>query len=492
MSELNDQGPRFVAERIGEHRAVTPEGYLIALGVPIARTGIQQYRSSELNLDGPERIVNVERPAEEVFDPAAMVSFEGKTITSPHPPSFLNSQNESLFHKGHVQTIRRGPRLPDGNQAVVADLVFKDQDLIQQVESALKKEISCGYEYTLEPTEDPNYFIMRNIRGNHVAIVSSGRAGEHVKVLDANPEEEAAKDMAESAEVGLIQKTVNYLRSLGWSPPTVADASLGGTATAEEKKKDATGAVERNQQYNDLAAERAKGRNEDMKTKDNEYDKEDSKAAPPDKKEEQGEDEEKDMEEKDKKSKDAEEKEEPMRAEDARKLRKALDRMTEALERNTRATQAKDADEEEEEKEMEDEEEDEKKDDKKEEAEDADLIPVITLKPNERPKNPIPGADAIVNSLKSLKVAVAKSGDRKAIDAYNRAVSLAKRGVEDDSPYAALAERGDKSKPDVVKDAESRRRATGDSKDEDAGKTFVESTRKYLGKNPASVKEGGN
>jgi hypothetical protein len=484
MPEMNDQ-QRFVAERIGEHRAITPEGYLIALSVPIARTGVQQYRSSELNLEGPERVVNVERPSSEVFDPAAMVSFEGKTITSPHPPTFLTSQNESLFHKGHVQTIRKGPRLPDGNQAVVADLVFKDQDLIQQVESELRKEISCGYEYTLEPTDDPDYFVMRNIRGNHVAIVSSGRAGEHVKVLDSNPEEEAAKNMAETDGTGVIASAINFLKSLGWAPPSKVVDSASEKTTDEGLKEDEGGSVENNEQYNKKALERAKGRNKDTmkKTEDDELEKEDEGAAPPEKKKKEGEDEEKEAPMKE---------EAPMKASDARKLRKALDRMTEALERNTESKRkASDAEEEKKEEEMEDE--DEEKKEEKEEAEDADLIPVITLKESERPKNPIPGADAIVAACKDLKSFIAKTGDKKAIDALNAIYRTAKDArVSDDSPYAALAERGEKSKPEEVRNAEARRRATGDSKEQDTGKSFVETTKRFLGQNPTSVKmEGG-
>lgn len=496
MPQLQDQGPRFVAERIGEHRARTPEGYLIALGVPIARTGIQQYKSSELQLDGPERLIDVERPFNEVFAPAAVLSFEGKTITSPHPPSFLNTQNENLFHRGHAQNIRKGPKLPDGNQALIADLVFKDQDLIQQVESELRKEISAGYEYVLEPTSDPDKYVMRNIRGNHVAVVSSGRAGEHVRVLDSKEEEPA--NMAESAEVGILKKAIDYLSSLGWAPKK-ADSD----SKATDEKKDAIGAIELNEQYNHEALERAERRNTDMKlktkAKDEELEQEEKGAAPPDKTKEQGDEDEEET--KKEKSEDADEEEKkaedstPLLAKDARRLRSALDRMTDALLANTAARKAADEDEEEKEEKKEkseDVDEDKEKEEEKE-AEDSDLIPVLTLEKKERPKNPIPGADAIIDACKQMKSVVAKSGDRKAIDALNKIWRTANKAVDagDDSPYSALATRGDGSKPEEVRNAEGRRLATGDSKQEQHSQNFVESTKKFLGKNPGMVAEGG-
>ena len=48
-----------------------PEGYLICLNVPVARTGVQEYLPSELGLPEPDsRLIPVLRPEEEVFSPA--------------------------------------------------------------------------------------------------------------------------------------------------------------------------------------------------------------------------------------------------------------------------------------------------------------------------------------------------------------------------------------------------------------------------------------
>lgn len=69
-------------------------------------------------------------------------------------------------------------------------LRFWSQEGIDLVESGEQREISCGYHY--DPDMTPGIFrgekydgIMRNIRGNHVAIVEEGRAGPDVVVADS-------------------------------------------------------------------------------------------------------------------------------------------------------------------------------------------------------------------------------------------------------------------------------------------------------------------
>ena len=85
----------------------------------------------------------------------------------------------------------------------------------------------------------------------------------------------------------------------------------------------------------------------------------------------------------------------------------------------------------------------------KKEAED-ELIPVATLPEKDRPRNPIPGADAAatIESLRKIAPAVAKSGDRQAIDTLNSLYRTLK-GVEPGRTgdgYRELANRGEKSR----------------------------------------------
>ena len=159
-----------------------PEGYLICLNVPVARTGTQEYLPSELGLPPPDdRLIPVLRPAEEVFSPACMASFEGMPVTDDHPaaPEGVTVDNSRYLEKGHVQNVRRGA--PPEEDLLLADLIIKDPRLIEKILSG-KREISCGYNYVL--SEENGTYFQREIRGNHVAVVDSGRAGPRVSIRD--------------------------------------------------------------------------------------------------------------------------------------------------------------------------------------------------------------------------------------------------------------------------------------------------------------------
>ena len=65
---------------ISPNQLETGEGFLICRNVPIARIGTQDYLGYEVGKPDTE-IVTVDRPAEEVFSPAAIASFEGKPFT---------------------------------------------------------------------------------------------------------------------------------------------------------------------------------------------------------------------------------------------------------------------------------------------------------------------------------------------------------------------------------------------------------------------------
>ena len=167
----------YYGSRISPHMTETPEGYLICHDVPINRTGTQEYTAGEMQLDGdPERIITVNRYPEDVFDAAALASFEGKDVTSGHPPENLTPENHAAYSKGHVENVRRA-----GDQTI-ADLHIKDATLISDIKNGIIREVSCGYVCNWEP--DGAGYKQTNIRGNHVAIVPHGRAGHEVAIKD--------------------------------------------------------------------------------------------------------------------------------------------------------------------------------------------------------------------------------------------------------------------------------------------------------------------
>ena len=174
----------YYGSKISPNQLETGEGFLICRNVPIARTGVQKYRASELGLDGdPNRIVEVMRDESEVFAPETMASFEGKPVTNNHPSEQVTPDNARYYGRGHVQNVRRGT----GKQSdlLIGDLYIIDGELITAVKRKRKpkREISCGYD--CEYVEDENGVLHQtNIRGNHVAVVDSGRAGSRVAIVD--------------------------------------------------------------------------------------------------------------------------------------------------------------------------------------------------------------------------------------------------------------------------------------------------------------------
>ena len=165
-----------------------PEGYLLCLNVPVARTGTQEYLPEELGLPGGGTLVPVYRPEAEVFSPETIASFEGMPVTNDHPPEGVDVSNIRALQKGHAHNIWRGSG--EESDLLLADLIITDPKLIDLVLSG-KREISCGYTYEL--CEENGQYIQRKIRGNHVAVVDAGRAGPRVSIKDNKPEPERSK-----------------------------------------------------------------------------------------------------------------------------------------------------------------------------------------------------------------------------------------------------------------------------------------------------------
>lgn len=204
----------YYGTKISPHMTDTPEGYLVCHDVPIARTGDMVYRAGELGLEGdPDRPVTVRRYTEDVFDPAAMASFEGKDVTAGHPAESVSPANHAAYSKGHVQNVRRE------GEKLVADLLVKDAGLISDIRNGVVREVSCGYLCSYEPEGD--HYRQGNIRGNHVAVVPRGRAGREVAIKD-----QAAQE-AEKGRKHMSEFWKNFLTAFGMAAKDASPEELG-------------------------------------------------------------------------------------------------------------------------------------------------------------------------------------------------------------------------------------------------------------------------
>ena len=116
-----------------------PEGYLLCLNVPVARTGTQEYLPAEIGLPGGGEPVPVFRPPEEVFSPEAIASFEGMPVTNDHPPEGVDISNIHALQKGHAHNVRRGS---GENAEIVATILVKTVNENNSICNVIKGNVS--------------------------------------------------------------------------------------------------------------------------------------------------------------------------------------------------------------------------------------------------------------------------------------------------------------------------------------------------------------
>lgn len=160
---------------------------------PISKAGIFPYSGRQLGLTGPDadRIFQVLRPPEELGDPECVESFKLLPWIDEHV---------MLGPVAQEMTDRALPAEKKGVQGVIGEEVFfKDGVLYANIKAfsstlaaliqAGKRELSAGYRCIYDMTAGVwnglRYdAIQRNIRGNHLALVTEGRMGPDVAVMD--------------------------------------------------------------------------------------------------------------------------------------------------------------------------------------------------------------------------------------------------------------------------------------------------------------------
>lgn len=160
---------------------------------PISKAGIFPYSGRQLGLTGADadRVFNVLRPPEELGSAECVESFKLLPWIDEHV--MLGPVAQEL-------TDRALPAEKKGVQGVTGeDVFFKEGTLYANIKAfsstlaaliaAGKRELSAGYRCLYEITSGVwnglHYdAIQRNIRGNHLALVTEGRMGPDVAVMD--------------------------------------------------------------------------------------------------------------------------------------------------------------------------------------------------------------------------------------------------------------------------------------------------------------------
>lgn len=142
--------------------------------------------AEKLGLD-PEKIYRLWRHPDELKK--AVATFNNIPLLSIHTPDFPGDPpHESRVGVTHSNAAFDGTYLTNG-------LSVWDNSAIAGIETEEQEELSSSYQYVADmtPGTTPNGEvydgIMREIIGNHVALVETGRAGSDVLVADSLPPE---------------------------------------------------------------------------------------------------------------------------------------------------------------------------------------------------------------------------------------------------------------------------------------------------------------
>lgn len=171
----------------------TPQGG-VRLAAAVTRVGVLLYRLT----DGTTR--RELRHPDEVFAPAALKSLRLAPVTDLHPEVPVTADN---WRQLSVGVVAEDVQVENGSH-VVAQLAIQDSATIRKVDAGERKEVSCGYQCTLEHTPgewggEKYDAIQRGILYNHVAIGPAGwgRAGPTVALrLDSGDAiQEQERDM---------------------------------------------------------------------------------------------------------------------------------------------------------------------------------------------------------------------------------------------------------------------------------------------------------
>lgn len=213
-------------------RTVDGNGHLLVERTVISKASINPYKGSEipdsinLGLD-QDKIYYLLRDKQELQKAVDNGTFDGIQLLKRHVPvSADEPETDSIV--GTVYDVAL-----DGDD-VVGSLRVTDQKAIDLIESKKMQELSSGYAYEADMTAGEHNGeqydgIMRNIHGNHVAIVERGRIGRDAIIAD---EDTIVSDL--KLKKGALSR---IKEKHGLDPETLRKAKLALDEESEEEKK---------------------------------------------------------------------------------------------------------------------------------------------------------------------------------------------------------------------------------------------------------------
>lgn len=267
-------------------RRVDQDGHLFVEMTPISKANICPYygkeipNAAQMGLD-PERVYKLYRDPKELAKAAG--SFAGKPILLIHTPVSADEHPREVVIGSVGNTVEfKAPYL-------MAPLNIWDGEAIELIETDEQKELSCGYRYRADMTSgtvNGETFdgIMRDIGGNHVALVREGRAGPDVVIGDSAIEplkeaDMAAKNTSSKAKQAALTTALTGVLAQDANIDEVVkklmalDDDLPKNAAEDEDDEEAAEAMDGNEDDKVAKAEDESEEDADKKAEDEEDDK---------------------------------------------------------------------------------------------------------------------------------------------------------------------------------------------------------------------------
>jgi hypothetical protein len=178
---VSDFHQRFDVGTLGKVEKTPQGGYRVPAF--LTRTGVFQYQDST-----GKRIAEY-RPPEEVFHADSLATLPDAPVTLGHPSVMVNSDNHGAVSLGHVRDVKQD------DTRIAATMVVQGKKAIKAIESGVN-QVSCGYTCRTDdtpgiaPDGTPYDRVQRDIRYNHAALVTQGRAGADIRLrLDSHDDQ---------------------------------------------------------------------------------------------------------------------------------------------------------------------------------------------------------------------------------------------------------------------------------------------------------------
>lgn len=207
-------------------RSFSPDGHMHVSRTNISKATVNPYFGREipgaesLGLD-PDRIYRLLRDPDELR--RAAPTFRNLPLLSEHVPVSADNHPADLVIGSTGSDVEFAPPY------LTSSLSIWPAYAVELIEADEQKELSCAYRYRADMT--PGFYegaaydgVMRDIVGNHVALVKQGRAGPDVVVGDSQPnfQQEIIMSKGLSARAAFVSGGVIGLLS----PRLAADAQI--------------------------------------------------------------------------------------------------------------------------------------------------------------------------------------------------------------------------------------------------------------------------